>query len=82
MAKARAMATLAAGRRTGGTGIFLNARVQTDFMQVLPRACLCVLALDAQHMHRCFDDVLQHGHVLPQVEVLEHHRQFGAHFCS
>ena len=32
----------------------------------------------AQDMHRGLDDVLQHRHMGPQVEVLEHHGQFGA----
>ncbi|MGF6295648.1 hypothetical protein QFZ98_007509 [Paraburkholderia youngii] len=30
-------------------------------------------------MHRRLDDVLEHVHVGPQVEVLEHHRKLGAH---
>ena len=31
-----------------------------------------------QHMDRRLDDVLQHGHVRPQVEALEHHAELGA----
>ncbi|ENO96781.1 proline/glycine betaine ABC transporter periplasmic protein [Thauera phenylacetica B4P] len=31
-----------------------------------------------EHMHRRLDDVLEHRHVAPQVEVLEHHRQARA----
>ena len=30
-------------------------------------------------MHRRFHDVFQRGHVRPQVEMLEHHRQARAH---
>jgi hypothetical protein len=33
-------------------------------------------------MHGCFDDVFQHRHVRPQIEMLEHHGQFGAHFLQ
>ncbi len=33
----------------------------------------------AQDMHGGFDNVFQRGHVRPQVEVLEHHRQPRAH---
>ncbi|MCY1447376.1 hypothetical protein D9M71_639940 [compost metagenome] len=31
------------------------------------------------HMHRAFDDVLQHRHVRPQAEVLKHHAQLRAY---
>ena len=30
----------------------------------------------SEHMDRRFDDVFKRGHVRPEVEVLEHHRQF------
>src|SRR3569833_710267 len=30
-----------------------------------------------QHVYRALDDVLQHGHVAPEVEVLEHHAELG-----
>jgi hypothetical protein len=33
----------------------------------------------AQHVHRRFHDVFQRGHVRPQVEMLEHHRQARTH---
>ena len=32
----------------------------------------------AEHMHRRLDDVLQHRHVLPEIEALEHHAEPGA----
>jgi hypothetical protein len=37
-----------------------------------------LIARYLHHMHRRFDDVLQHRHVRPQVEMLKHHGQFGA----
>ena len=37
-----------------------------------------LVARDLHHMHRRFDDVLQHRQVGPQIEVLEHHGEFGA----
>ena len=38
---------------------------QAHLVQVLACALDGFLALDAEHMHRGFDDVFQHGHVLP-----------------
>ena len=31
-----------------------------------------------QHVHRRLDDVLEHGHVRPEIEALEHHAEPGA----
>ena len=34
---------------------------------------------DAQHIDRSQHDVLQHGHMREQVELLKHHAQLGTH---
>ena len=49
-----------------------------DLVEVAARGLLDLRAVAAQHGDRCLDHVLQDGHVRPQVELLEHHRQVGA----
>jgi len=46
--------------------------------QVFAGCCNGFVFGHTQHVHRGFNDVLQHRHVRPQVEVLEHHGQLGA----
>ena len=53
----------------------LLALVDTHFRQVFHRALAGFLLAQAQHLNRRFHHVLQHRHVAPEVEVLEHHRQ-------
>ena len=52
---------------------------QPDLGQILVGAGFGLGAGDTQHVHRCLHDVFQHGQVVPQVEVLEHHGQLAAH---
>ncbi|CAH0315478.1 hypothetical protein SRABI106_04181 [Rahnella aquatilis] len=53
------------------------AGVDTHFIEVFHRTFTRFGFAQPQHLHRRFHDVFQHRHVAPQVEMLEHHRQFG-----
>ncbi|MNR03693.1 hypothetical protein D3C85_1196040 [compost metagenome] len=51
---------------------------QPHLGKVMSRPLQCLRPADTEHAHRALDDVFQHGHVAPQIEVLEHHRQPAA----
>src|SRR5690606_28469478 len=55
---------------------------QTDDPQQLPGPGLRLLPGRAVHDHRRFDQVLQHGHVWEQVELLEHHADLPTLACG
>ena len=50
---------------------------QPDFFQVFARGGNGLVLAFTQHVHGRFNHVFQHGQVRPEVEVLEHHGQFG-----
>ncbi len=59
--------------------VVIAVLVQADFLQQLLGLFDALGTRPFEHAHRALDDVLQHGHVRPQVEVLEHHAQPAAH---
>ena len=75
------------GERAGDGGALLLAARQERRIDVAlfgqarraPAAArpssIASFALDAQHMHRHLDDVLDERHVAPQIEALEHHAE-------
>ena len=69
-------ALLLAARQEGRIDVALLGKADAG-EQLLGRRDRLV-ALDAQHMHRHLDDVLDQRHVAPQVEALEHHAELGA----
>ena len=59
-----------------GVAVF-HAR-EPDLVEVLACGLDGFVLGHAQDVHGRFDDVLQHRHVRPQIEMLKHHGQFGA----
>jgi len=55
-----------------------DARRQANLVQITAGAVFRFLFAATEHPARGHGDVFQHGHVAPQVEVLEHHRQSRA----
>jgi hypothetical protein len=49
-----------------------------DLVQKRLRALDGLRLRQLQHMHRGLDDILEHGHMGPQVEALEHHAETRA----
>jgi hypothetical protein len=58
--------------------LFFQTRREAYFLEIFAGPVFGFAARQAEHMDWRFDDVLDHVHVRPQVEVLEHHRQFRA----
>ncbi|EDT37552.1 hypothetical protein BamMEX5DRAFT_6674 [Burkholderia ambifaria MEX-5] len=59
--------------------LLLDARREADLLEIRAGAILGFLLRDAEHVDGCFHHVLDHVHVRPEIEVLEHHRQLGAY---
>ncbi|MDR8859493.1 hypothetical protein FEP87_05800 [Burkholderia multivorans] len=59
--------------------LLLDARREPDLLEILARALLGFLLRNAEHVHGRFHHVLDHVHVRPQIEVLEHHRELRAY---
>ncbi|EAY71525.1 hypothetical protein BDAG_04363 [Burkholderia dolosa AU0158] len=57
----------------------LDALRQPDLAQILACARNGFVLADAQNGDRRLDHVVEHRHVRPKVEVLEHHRELRAH---
>ncbi|MCY1376244.1 hypothetical protein D9M69_637210 [compost metagenome] len=51
-----------------------NLGWQTYLGEVMTRTLQGFPSTDAQHAHRALNEVFQHRHVAPQIEVLKHHR--------
>ena len=59
--------------------IIIAPLIQPDLVQQRRRAFHRLGLRHLQHLGRRLNQVLHHAHVLPQIEILEHHRQFRAH---
>ena len=67
-----------ADRRRGAPGISSADARQYPPSRVFHRALARFLFAQAQHLNRRFHHVLQHRHMAPEIEVLEHHGQTRA----
>ena len=61
-----------------GGWVFVLRILQADFGQILARTLGRLGFAHAEYANRSFDQVFQHGHVLPQIKVLKHHGQTAA----
>ncbi|MCP1852074.1 hypothetical protein J2R80_005897 [Bradyrhizobium sp. USDA 4541] len=83
MASARAIdrdALLLASGQPGRIGIAL--RLHADLLKQPFGRDDRLIPADPAHPHRGLDDVSQHRHVRPQIELLEHHSDFRPHLAG
>src|SRR5207247_7459242 len=57
--------------------IFLGLVEEMDAPQAFERELACLGSLEAAHAARRLDDVAEHRHVRPEVELLEHHAEIA-----